>query len=232
MKLNKKELILGLSEKADGAMKGDRDNQKNFLKKLKIEINKVTAAGLAHGAGIKIINKKQAGKMIKGVDALITKDKGVFLTITVADCLPVYFCDKSGQTIGIAHIGWRGAVKNLAGKVINRLVGDFKLKPENIVVYIGPHIKTCHFEVKAAVAKKFLKYQEALSSIGKKVYIDLGRVVKKQLAVSGVPRRNVKISQECTYCLENKYFSYRRDKPKKLETMLAYIGLKDRPKNY
>ncbi|MHB8904461.1 MAG: laccase domain-containing protein, partial [Patescibacteria group bacterium] len=55
---------------------------------------------------------------------------------------------------------------------------------------------------------------------------NLSRAVKDQLIKLGVQGDNISISPECTYCLTDKYFSFRRDNPKEIEAMIAYIGLK------
>ena len=157
-------------------------------------------------------------------DALIT-DKGKYLlTITVADCLPVYFYDQKKKVVAIAHAGWRGVVSKIAAAVISAFVKNYGSTPSDLEVFIGPHIRDCHFEVKADVASQFESSDLVLR--GGKTYIDLAGAVRKQLVGSGVSDLNIRVSSECTSCLNKKYFSFRRDKPQELETMIAYIGLR------
>jgi len=54
-------------------------------------------------------------------------------------------------------------------------------------------------------------------------YLNLAAVVREQLKRVGV--KTARISSECTYCLQDRYFSFRRDKPKHIETIVAYVGM-------
>lgn len=74
------------------------------------------------------------------------------------------------------------------------------------------------------MALKFRK-EDILNREGK-IYINLAGAVKNQLQSLSILQENIYISSECTHCLNDKYFSFRRDNPKELETMVAYIGLK------
>lgn len=58
------------------------------------------------------------------------------------------------------------------------------------------------------------------------MFINLPLVVKLQALKNGILARNIEEMKKCTYCLKNKYFSYRRDKLKEIKTMMAIIGLK------
>jgi len=232
--IKRKKLIYGISAKADGPMKysgglTDKqvlDNRKKFFSKSKIDLYKVVWAEAVHGNNIKIVGKRQAGRTVKDVDGLITDEKGIYLAITVADCLPVYFYDPKRKVIAIVHAGWRGLLKNIGGWTIKKIVEEYKASPRDLKVFIGPHIRKCHFTVKTEVARKFFKYRKFVLKKSDKYYIDLLGILKEQLMETGVKKSNIKISQECTYCLYEKFFSFRRDKPKELMTMVAYIGRK------
>lgn len=234
MLLKYKNLVWGTSEKDDGSMKflGHKtnsritDNRINFFKKRNIDYKNVVSAVSTYSNKVKIVNKKDSGKIIKGYDALITNEKDLFLTITVADCLPIYYYTLKLDIIGLAHAGWQEIKLGIASQTVKKLKEKFNIKPDEIKVYIGPHIKSCHFEVKDDVLKKFKDYPESkLVKAGKK-YIDLSAVVKDQLMEMGVAGKNIEISHECTYCLPDKYFSNRREKLKDIQAMIAYIGMK------
>lgn len=231
--MKSKNIIFGISTKLDGSMKLLADendkkilaNRKKYFKKLKINLNNVVWADLA-GDSIKAVNRKDRGKIIKRVNGLITDEKNLYLAITVADCLPVYFYDKNFNIIGLVHLGWREIVKNIAKKIVNLMKREYKTEVKNIFVFVGPHIKKCHFEIKKDVLKKFNKFKNFIAIRRGRMFVDLSGILKKQLLSYGLKNNRIRISSQCTYCLENKYFSYRRDRSYKIKAMTTYIGIK------
>ncbi len=140
-------LICGLSEKADGSMRENSANRqglanrKKFFRRLKIEPAKLIWAEGVPGDKIVLVNKNQSRQIIKGADGLISRDKNVFLALTVAACLPIYFYDLRQGVIGLAHAGWRGVLKNIAGKTARTMIDKFHCLAQNMNIYIGPHVK-------------------------------------------------------------------------------------------
>ncbi|MBU2578878.1 laccase domain-containing protein [Patescibacteria group bacterium] len=59
-----------------------------------------------------------------------------------------------------------------------------------------------------------------------KYYIDLPAIIKSQLIESGVNPENIIEYPDCAFCQKEKWFSYRRDKPKYVEATAFIIGLK------
>ena len=155
-------------------------------------------------------------------DALVTKEHGIVLTLTGADCFPVYFEDEVYGIIGLAHCGWRGIVSGILRETIEA-IESLGGTPENFSVTIGPGICGKHFEIKEDILGSFSGYPEALIREGEGISIDLRAIMKTQLERLGIPIENMHDSGECTYCLPEKYFSYRRDKPEQLETQVANI---------
>ena len=230
------EIIAVVSTKEDGAMKfsGDllcdsdvRKNREKFLENSGVKEGLTVAADLVHGNNIKIVSIKEGGKTIEKTDGLITADKNLFLTITVADCLPIFIFDWKKEIVGLIHAGWRGLAKNILASAVKKMAEEFGSSPENILAEIGPGISQCHFEVKQDVLEKFKGFlPEVLLERNKRLFLDLKKIAKIQLIDLGLKERNIETSQECTFCLSNKYFSFRRDKA--LQTMMAVIGRKNR----
>lgn len=194
-------------------------NRKTFFKKQNLSGRKVYSAELVHGVRVHRISSGDENIILAQTDALITGEKNVILTVTVADCFPVYFFDPIKLIIGIAHCGWRGIVGNLASKTI----GAMHSKPSDVLVGIGPGIQPCHFEVQADVLPRFQEYPEEILHRDNKIFVDLPAIISKQLTDIGV--KKIETSGECTCHNHQKYFSFRRDKPKAIEAMVAYIGL-------
>lgn len=233
-------LVVTLSKKNDGVMKltgnplMDKiiiDNQKKFLNKLIIDIDSLIRADLVHGNTIKVVTAKNKRKKILRTDGLLTNEKNIFLSITVADCLPIFLYDFEKEIVGLIHGGWRSLAKNILGRTIGELKKNFKSQPKNILAGVGPGISQCHFEVRKEVLVKFKSFPtEIFLKKDEKIFMDLKKVAEIQLLNLGLKKENIEINPDCTYCLKNKYFSYRREKPPHQiwcgGTMIAIIGLK------
>lgn len=232
---NYSNLILALSQRKDGDMrlKGESFiedqkvllNRKKFLEKMGIALEDTVAIKCVHGNKVKIVTERDKGKVLYGVDGLITKSKNLFLTQTVADCLPIFIYDPKREIISLIHAGWRGLANNILSVAIKQLIKKFKSKPTQILVGIGPGICQRHFEVKSDVAEKFKSFKSAFFKKEGKIFLDLKEVAKLNLINLGIKKEKIEISQECTFCLKRKYFSFRRERNPKIPAMLAVFGM-------
>ena len=224
-------ILFGTSKKQDKQMRllaGDEamKNRVVFFSALKIDPTKITSGLLVHGKTVALVNNKNLGQIISDTDALVTNLTNACLTITIADCVPIFFIDKNHGAIGLAHAGWRGVLKKIAIEMIETMTRAYSSSPADIEIHFGPHILSCHFEVRANVAEQFLKYSDFIFNQNGKMFIDLQSIIKGQLIEAGVNPINIHPAKECTFC-DQDYFSYRRDKPKEVESQVAYIFKRD-----
>jgi hypothetical protein len=154
-------------------------------------------------------------------DALLTDQDNLFLIIQVADCLPVFLVDPVSEIVGLAHIGWRGAVSGIAENVIWKSKEVFKVRPSDLNLVFGPSIGQCCYKVSDDLAVLF--NEKYLDKRGRENYLDLGYFVKDKFLESGVKEENILVSGECTFCGDEAYQSYRREK-EKAGRMVAFIG--------
>ena len=226
-------LILAISEKKNGSMRigTERDNlalknRERFLKKINVDPRDTVNPILAHDTRIKIVKNEDRGKIIKGVDGLITKEKNLFLTITVADCLPIFIFDAKNEVVGLVHAGWKGLTKSILEKAIKKFVRNFQSNPKEILVGIGPAICQAHYEVKKDLTREFKSFPTAFLKKEGKIFLDLKKVAEIQLLNLGIKKENIEINLECTFCLRKKYFSFRREKSQNIKAMLVVFGIK------
>lgn len=236
------ELIATISTKADGncyfAPTGDAKtdattptNRASFLARLGIPYDRVVSAGLVHGGGAQRAttadNDNGDNVVVKNIDALFADQRDLFLSITVADCLPVFLFDPETKAFGVAHAGWRGLVAGVIPNTVRGMIEKCGARAETLLAGIGPGIGACHFEVQADVAVQFAQQSpDAILRRDGKIFVDLKAVARKQLLALDVSVDHLEMSGECTYDLEDHYFSWRRDKPPFKETMMAVIGLR------
>jgi copper oxidase (laccase) domain-containing protein len=116
-----------------------------------------------------------------------------------------------------------GVVKNITQCMLESMKKEFNSSPLDIEVLIGPGIRVCHFSIIADIDNEFPGF--AKSTRDEKTYIDLPKIIKYQLAEAGVVSNHIDECNLCTFCLENKYFSHRRDQVSPLETMLCYLSI-------
>lgn len=154
---------------------------------------------------------------IPEADAATTTQPGVPVTVMTADCLPVFFTDRQGSRVAVAHAGWRG----LCDGVLEATVAEFASPaaagtPAEVIAWLGPAIGPAAFEVGDEVRAAFMAIDpEALQAFvpvpGKPGHWlgDLYRLARQRLARVGVTE--VSGGTHCTWSDADRFFSYRRD---------------------
>lgn len=137
--------------------------------------------------------------------------------IVTADCVPVFVWSEDGQVAALAHCGWRGVVKGLAGKAARLLAKDTPASQLN--AWLGPHIQTCCFEVQADVAVQFPP--DCVTNKGGKLFVDLSAAIIQQLVQAGLAKTAIHAPYYCTCGDRGNFFSWRRDHQKNL--LLSFI---------
>lgn len=154
------------------------------------------------------------------IDGLITNKKNIALSLTYADCTPIYLFDPIKKSIGNIHSGWQGTVKEIAKNAIKKMIETYGSSPKDIICAIGPTIRKCHFEVEEDVKDMFLNkfnYIEEIVTIGQikqgrqKYYIDTVKINKNILMEMGIKEENIIDSKICTVCNSSLMHSYRKE---------------------
>lgn len=160
---------------------------------------------------------------VMDTDGIFTSNPKLVCSIQVADCMPVYFAHKNKPFFGLVHAGWRGLVHGIllqSAKCIKeneKALSDFD-------VLIGPSIQNCCFEVSDDVIDQFDSRFVEKKEDGK-YRIDLQKMALSQLVKSGFQSEKITILNECTFCNEDKYHSYRRN-GNKAGRMIGLLGMK------
>ncbi|MCD6173293.1 MAG: peptidoglycan editing factor PgeF [Sulfurimonas sp.] len=177
----------------------------NYKKKSLIHMKQI------HSCDVHIVNNDDNFQSPRSCDALVTNKRNTPLMVMVADCSPILFYDKKEKIIAVAHAGRQGAFKNIVKNIIKSMVGKFNSKTENIYVSIGASIGVCCYEVGEEIYEeaKNLGLEYSLEKRNSNYYLDISKILKKQLLASGIKEKNIEISNECTCCKNNKYYSYR-----------------------
>ncbi|MBB3191658.1 peptidoglycan editing factor PgeF [Halomonas cerina] len=160
-----------------------------------------------HGARV----QQEFSSQVPEADAAVATGRDYACVVLTADCLPVFFCDRAGERIGVAHAGWRG----LAGGVLEATVAALGIPAEELMAWLGPAISNAQFEVGPEVRQAFVAvHPESLGAFEPSPYrlghfmADLYKLARLRLERLGVA--HISGGHFCTAC-ESRFYSYRRD---------------------
>lgn len=153
------------------------------------------------------------GKMEEG-DALITNKKNTAVGVFNADCVPVLLYDKNKNIIAAVHSGWKGTFKCIVLKTIEKMEQEYGTKSQDLLIYIGPHIHECCYEVGEELISKF-KNLEIYKTLDfhNNTHLSMKDCIMHQLSLKKVDKSNIRDLNICTFCNDKyKTHSYRRDR--------------------
>jgi copper oxidase (laccase) domain-containing protein len=88
---------------------------------------------------------------VEGVDGHGTAAHGVLLTVTVADCIPVYLVDPHRRAVALLHAGWRGTAAGILSRGLALLAERAGTEPDDVVMHAGVGICGPCYEVGSEV---------------------------------------------------------------------------------
>ncbi|MGN0452863.1 MAG: peptidoglycan editing factor PgeF [Ruminococcus sp.] len=214
-----------------------RENYKRICKAAGFSYESLTASAQVHEAVVRRVTAENRGvgiykpKDMLSVDALVTNDPAVTLVTYYADCTPIFYVDTKTHAVALAHAGWRGTVKDIAGSVIRKMQTEFSTDPKDLVCAIGPVVGKCCYEVSEDCAEHFFELFGRNTSVvtkaekEEKYMVDLALANKLLLLRTGVKEKNIVISDLCTNCSSDLLWSHRATGGKR-GTMAAFLCMK------
>ncbi len=222
-------------------LNGDKHNNviKNYeilCNKIGIDIHNLVLSRQTHTDNIKIVTEADRGTGIfkesfSDIDGLITNCKNVALVTQYADCTPLLFCDPVKKAIATSHAGWRGTVKEIGRKTVEKMTSEFGCNPKDIIACIGPCIMNCCYEVDTPVYNEFKKlsyldlYKIFTQKDNEHYMLNLVEANKQILISAGISPDNMDISDICTCCNAENLHSHRKTNGKR-GNLAAIIELK------
>ena len=161
-------------------------------------------------------------------DGIVTKEKCLMPTVTVADCLAIYFFDSVTESFAIVHSGWKGT--GIAINAIKKMEENFGSQPKDISVAISAHIRSCCYTVEKERAvffknnfgddcvhelpetsEAYKNHKKRWNNSGGKLYaLSLEKANLNLLIQNRRSEENIVILDECTSC-NTKFGSNRRE---------------------
>ncbi len=143
-------------------------------------------------------------------DALVTRERGLWLRVVVADCVPIFLVEPRVRAVAAIHAGWRGTSAGITRDALRIMTAELGGNPQIIRAYVGPAAGVCCYEVGEEVARLFS--EEETVRRGGKAFVDLKAANVRQLQEAGVRSENIEVSPFCTVCNPRMFHSYRRDR--------------------
>ena len=174
-------------------------------------------------------------------DATITRARGLLLAVLTADCVPILLVDPKHRAIGAVHAGWRGTLKRIAAKTLGRMHMEFGTRPSDVIAVLGPSIGRCCYEVGIEVVQAFhaqfanardffegpfdrLVADDSPNPLQwlnmhppghqpppPKAHLDLIAANRWQLEEAGILSKHIHVSDLCTTCHKDLFFSHRAE---------------------
>lgn len=197
-------------------------NRRNYLSALGISPERVASCSQVHSQNVLSLPGQYIPPREEMLgDGLIGNEAGVFLSVTVADCLPIFLFSRGRPLTCLLHSGWRGT--GIVKKALELLGTSYNLRPEECTAIIGPGIGSCCYHVPIERAD-FFANRWGVSTVrrdGENRYLDLKEANKKILEEEGV--KDTVVLPYCTSC-DSRFGSFRREGPRSFTRMLALIG--------
>lgn len=160
------------------------------------------------------------------VDGIVTDIPDALLTVFGGDCPPVYIVDPKRKAAGLVHAGWKGTLGKIPQVAIAQMTVKFGCDPADMYAAIGPGVcRDCYEmgdEVYDAFADQWsredadliLSRYPAKDADGNEIpdgkyHLDLREANKLTLLRAGVPADHIAVSNVCTMCNVDTFYSYR-----------------------
>lgn len=224
--------------------KGKNNNYDNAIDKYKIlcsdiglDFEKCIRASLNQTSDIRLVTSRDKlpffSNFIKSHDGLITDVNDINLITNSSDCITFLLYDKEKGVIANIHSGWRGTYNKILENALYAMANYYGCKFRDIMIFICPSIRECHFEVDSNVFKlfkhRFENYPSIIRENGNKWHIDTVLLNKYLATDIGVREDNIYDSEICTVCNSDTINSYRAHK-EKFGQNAGIIGMKGKVK--
>lgn len=219
-------LLAGISLRAAGDLRLGSAAREPFFRALGLPRESVFACRQVHSRRVLPLRGKTPGEAADAeADGLAADAAEGILSVTVADCLPIFVYDRRGGAFALLHSGWQGT--GIVTEGVRVLCREYGAQTSTLVAVLGPGIGSCCYAVDPGRAELFERQfggQAVRRPADGRTYLDLRAANAALLEEAGV--REVYAVEECTACT-GQLFSFRRDGPG-FGRMAAFIGASER----
>ena len=117
------------------------------LAALGFDAHSFVEAEQVHGNDVAVVTRRDLGRRIPQVDALVTNEPGVSLVVRTADCSPIFLFNPLARCIGLVHSGKKGTALDIVTATIAVMKTQFGCQAEHVMALLGPCIRPPHYEI-------------------------------------------------------------------------------------
>jgi polyphenol oxidase len=150
-------------------------------------------------------------------DGHATRQPGILLSVSVADCVPVYMVAPDARAVALVHAGWRGAARGILESGVDALTRHLGAHVSDLHVHFGPAICGACYEVGAEVPRG-LGVREVDTT-----HIDLRAHLAQRAHALGIAPRRMTVSSHCTRHDGSPFHSHRGGSA---ERQIAVLGMR------
>lgn len=172
-----------------------------------------------HGSTIRVARGGSGGFQFSSPgDGHLTREAGVLLAVSIADCVPIFLVEPRSRVLGLLHAGWRGVAAGIVEQGVDAMYRRFGISPGEVHVYLGPAISRARYPVGA----------EVFDALGRTDLpgdgcLDLRQELARRLLRQGIESENLQISQTCVHD-DPRFFSHRKGDAGRQVALLGYLG--------
>lgn len=180
-------------------------------------LGRVVVGGQVHGSRVRVHTDPSPGVLVAAdTDGHATRDPGVLLGVTLADCVPVFVVDPEARAVALAHAGWRGLVEGVVEETLATLEDRFASHRSALRAHLGPAICGSCYEVGPEVHRALGRAEPQ-----RPTPVNLRQEAAGRLVEWGVPLERVTTSSLCTLCGPVPFHSHRRGDPGRHAALLG-----------
>lgn len=224
--------VCGITLLASGPMKAGRndDNRTLVFRRMGIDPESVMSVTQIHSRVVHVADSAPGFSGRPEGDGIITVNRALVPSVSVADCMPIYLFDPVTGCFGVLHSGWKGT--GIIRTAFELAADEWGAKPDDFRVVLGPHIRSCCYTVDAERADYFSRafgpscvvLDEERAAAGSKWpwRLSLAEANRLLCASLGVPSDQVLDTGDCTACAPE-FGSSRREGGDHFTHMSAFI---------
>lgn len=198
-----------------------RENYRRFCAATGTDVRGIVMTNQVHGDVVKVVTGADVKPDLLAptpfeADGLATNVPGVTLCIFSADCIPILLFDPVKRAVAAVHAGWRGTAAAIAAAAAETLAREYGSDRLDIRAAIGPGIGPCCFETDGDVPAAMEAALGGLAApfmtrtgAGERWRVDLKAINAAILERSGLSGGHIDVSQDCTCCQHDRFWSHR-----------------------